>query len=420
MATQQYSQSTLEEKLIWLGLAGTYPIYLFGSLYLVGSILGWLVFFTLALRWYVYGRPTRSRIPHMVWMWIIAMVVMLVVLWIGHANWSLGTAKTIKSTVGWAKGWALIALFIFLGACMPINHRLIARGVCVIGAHTLLFSALTILTYVARIPGELYVSPLKAIGGPGLSVFTVSLYGLNPETGAGRWQFFGPWAPAAGFLGCLFLVMSHLESDKKWRWYGIAGAAFMCLLSQSRAGLVIFVMLWPMLRLGNRLREPWILLSLGIGVPALLILGQPVLEWVMDSYQQVKEARPDSTRVRAALANIAMQRWESEAYWFGHGIVESGGKIVEEMAIGSHHSWYGLLFVKGIVGLYALAIPLVTTIIYLFWYSQSSRLAHIALCLTAVMLSYSFFENLEILSYIFWPALLIIGMALNPRKTRKF
>lgn len=419
MATQQYHQSTIEEKLIWFGLAGTYPIYLFGSLYLVGSILGWLIFGVVMLRWFVHGRPRRQQTPAMVWLWIAAMVVMLIVLWIGHANWSLGTGKTIKSTIGWMKGWALIALFIFLGACLPISHRLIARGVCIIGTHTLIFSALTLVTYVLRIPGELYVSPMKVIGGPGLSFFTVSLYGLNPETGAGRWQFFGPWAPAAGLLACLFLVISHLEEDKKWRWYGIAGATFMCLLSQSRAGMVIFVMLWPMLILGDRLREPWVLLTLGIVIPALLILGQPVFEWVMDSYQAVKEARPDSTRVRTALANIAMQRWESEAYWFGHGVVESGGKIVEEMAIGSHHSWYGLLFVKGLVGLYALAIPMFCTVIYLFWQSQTSRLAHIALCLMTVMFCYSFFENLEILSYIFWPALIIIGMALNPRKTQK-
>jgi len=34
-----------------------------------------------------------------------------------------------------------------------------------------------------------------------------------------------------------------------------------------------------------------------------------------------------------------------------------------------------------------------------------------------VFICYSFFENLEILAFIYWPALLWIGMALNPRKT---
>jgi hypothetical protein len=33
-----------------------------------------------------------------------------------------------------------------------------------------------------------------------------------------------------------------------------------------------------------------------------------------------------------------------------------------------------------------------------------------------VIVSYSFFENLEILSYLYWPALFWIGIAFNPLK----
>ena len=37
-------------------------------------------------------------------------------LWVGHLDWSLGTGATIKSTIGWMKGWALIPLFLLAGA----------------------------------------------------------------------------------------------------------------------------------------------------------------------------------------------------------------------------------------------------------------------------------------------------------------
>ncbi|MBE1298598.1 MAG: O-antigen ligase domain-containing protein [Alteromonadaceae bacterium] len=414
MATQINHQSYLEERIVFTTLTGTYPIYLLGSLYLVGCVLGWLLLGILLTRWFIEGKRKTDFVPAVVWLWIISMFAMLVILWIGHADWGLGTAKTIKSSIGWAKGWALMALFMFLGAVAPIRYETIIRAVCILSKHTLIFSIITLFAYVVRIPGDIYVSPLQFIGGPGPSFFTVSLYGLNPETGGGRWQFYGPWAPAAGLLACLGLVMCLHEKDPKFRKWGVFGCAVMVLLSQSRAGWVIFVMLFPMVLLADKFKEPWFLLTAGILIPALLILGMPVYEFVMDSYEQIKQARPASTRVRAALENIAWQRWQAEAYWFGHGIVERGPKLVEGMPIGSHHSWYGLLFVKGLTGLLALAIPMFVTIVYLFWQSQTSKLAHCALCMMAVFVCYSFFENLEILSYLYWPALLIIGMALNP------
>lgn len=418
MATQSINPVTAEERLIWFGFLGTYPVYCFGALYVTGSVLGYLILGVILLRLFISGNQDYSKqVPAMAWLWLIAMLFMLIALWAGHSNWDLGTGKTIKSTIGWAKGWALIGLFIFLGAVLPIRPELIARGACIVGWHTFIFASFTFVAYMIKVPGELFISPFQAVGGPGPKFFMVSLYGLNPETGAGRWQFFAPWAPAAGLLACLYLVLCLQEKDKKWRMRGIMGITAMCLLCQSRAGWAIFICLWPMVIFSDKFKEPWFLFIAGFLIPAILILGQPLFEFMMDSYEQVKASRPASTRVREALASIALQRWESEAFWFGHGIVEKGPKLVEGMPIGSHHSWYGLLFVKGLVGLLALAIPMGVSAIYLFIYSQVSKIAQTALCLLAVFVCYSFFENLEILSYLYWPALLWIGMAFNPMNT---
>lgn len=418
MATQSINPVTAEERLIWFGLVATWPVYFLGGLYVTGSVLGWLILGVVLLRIFIEGKGMfRPNIPAMAWLWIIAMLLMLIVLWIGHDNWDLGTGKTIKSSIGWAKGWALIGLFIALGAILPLRQELLVRGVCILGWHTFIFSIITFMAYMIRLPGELFISPLQIVGGPGPNFFMVSLYGLNPETGAGRWQFFGPWAPAAGLLACLYLVICLQEQDKTWRTRGILGATAMCLLCQSRAGWAIFICLWPMVLFSDKFKEPWFLLTAGFLIPTVLLLGQPLFELLMDSYEQVKASRPASTRVRAALENIALQRWEAEAFWFGHGIVERGPKLVEGMPIGSHHSWYGLLFVKGLVGLLALAIPMMISALYLFLVSQVSKIAQTALCLLAVFVCYSFFENLEILSYLYWPALLWIGMAFNPINT---
>ena len=153
-----------------------------------------------------------------------------------------------------------------------------------------------------------------------------------------------------------------------------------------------------------------------MAAPAVFALGifGPVLIEVIDSAaSEFSAARADSSRVRAALGRIAIHRWETEAYWFGHGIVENGPHLVEYMPIGSHHSWYGLLFVKGLLGAVALALPLCATFLVLLVRAQGNQSARTGLGLTLALVLYSFGENLEILAYLYWPALMVIGIALR-------
>jgi hypothetical protein len=81
------------------------------------------------------------------------------------------------------------------------------------------------------------------------------------------------------------------------------------------------------------------------------------------------------------------------------------------MPIGSHHSWYGLLFVKGVVGALALAVPLFYSLAELLWWSGRLAAARTGLAMALLLLLYTFGENLEILAYLIWPALLVIGIA---------
>jgi hypothetical protein len=410
-------QNSTEEKLIWFGLTLTYPCFAFGGLYIMGSVIGWIIFIVVLLRWYVNGKDKNAVIPAIVWLWVIGAAFMLLALLIAHSNWELGLEKTIKSSIGWAKGWALIPLFLFIGAFVNIKTSLVVRAVCIVSFHSLIFAAVTVVLYIMGAPGDLFISPLQVVGGPGEVFFTVSLFGLNPETGGGRWRFFTPWAPAAGFMACIFLIFTCLDKNNFWRIMGITGSIVMCLLSQSRVGWVIYIILMPLCILSRYFKNPLAFIIVGIAIPATFLLGEPLFNFIFDGYSDIKNSRPDSTRVRNTLEVLALQRWEAEAPLWGHGIVEKGPKIVEGMPIGSHHSWYGLLFVKGIVGLLALAIPLTFTGIYLFWNSSKSEICYTATLMVIVVICYSFFENLEILSFLYWPALLWIGIALNPLKS---
>jgi hypothetical protein len=80
------------------------------------------------------------------------------------------------------------------------------------------------------------------------------------------------------------------------------------------------------------------------------------------------------------------------------------------MPIGSHHTWYGLLFVKGVAGFLALLVPF----LWQFWLAVSdtvrSKRGTLPLGIMLVFLLLSFGENIEIEVYLLWPSLLLMGI----------
>ena len=419
MAQTLHCRPNLEDRLIFWSLALSYPIFMVGGFYVLGSVLGWLLLLVFLFRGYLLDLGDISKafkqVSPVIWFWCVSMLVMLVALLVAHLERQLGMGQTIKSTFGWAKGWALMALFPLLGAMLKVKPELVSRACCIAAGSAMPFFFVGVLLYLIGHSGFVFTSPFKFLGGPG-EVFAVTLFGINPETGLPRWQFQAPWAPAAGLLSCFYLVMVLQEKSVFYRSMGIAGVITMCLFCQSRAGWIIFFAIIPIMVCLGEIKNPVSWLILGVVIPAIVLLGQPLIDLVMQSYQDIKDARPGSTRVRELLATIALQRWWDEAPIWGHGVVESGPKIVEFMPIGSHHSWYGLLFVKGIVGLLALALPLLLTLLSLLVLAQFRSVARTALALVVIMIAYSFFENLEILAYMYWPALFWIGMAFRPKE----
>lgn len=413
MVSPDIAPENYEERLIWYAITGTYVFYVLGALYIVAPALAWLLCFRLLRHyvwpWYVGRTPLQVHIPLAVWVWIAGMLVMLLALVIGHINFELGMGKLLKSAVGWAKGWALFALFPLIG-CLPIRPQLIYRASTIVAYHTLMLLPVFIAAYVLHLPMTLYVSPLQVVGGAGLEFFAFTLYEIEPSGGV-RWRFFTPWAPAAGFVGNIYFLFALQESQPKWRWLGIAGSIAMILLSKSRLALVVLSLVWLSTRVCSALTRPATYFVTATSATLAGFFGVPIVDFLDRLQDAFRSARADSTRVRDALGRIAFERWSTEAPVWGHGIPEPGPHLVEYMLIGSHHSWYGLLFIKGMVGLLALAIPLLWSFCTLLIRAQSSPLAALGLSFVLTLTWYTFGENLEILAYLFWPALVVMGTA---------
>ncbi|MBO9466432.1 O-antigen ligase domain-containing protein [Tropicibacter sp. R15_0] len=414
------------ETLVFYALIATWPFYLLGALYIVGPVLGWTLGGLAVLSLYL-GPAIRADlratgpVPFMVWAWILGMAVMLIALWVGHMNWAMGIKTTIKSSIGWAKGWALMALFPLAGAVLPVRRAVLVRAMCIVGAVTLALAPIMLIAPFIGLPQHIFTSPLKVVGGPGPEYFSVFLYTIDPGSGAPRWQFFAPWSPFAALLGVIMVLFALEETDKRWMWAGLLAGVLMILTSKSRMGLVGLVFCTSLPRLAPYILRgfAWSVLA-GLTTLAGLFAGmlQQVLFNTITAFQT---ARADSTRVRATLQRIAFERWQQDAIWFGHGRVQPGAHLVEYMPIGSHHTWYGLLFIKGLVGFFAFAIPFALQFLTTLISAIGSPKGALPFGIVLTLFLLSFGENLEIQTYLLWPGLLMLGLhsreTAQPRKT---
>lgn len=408
-------QANPAEALASRTLALTWVFYLLGALYIVGPALGWILAALGALALYLGPamRPdlrAAGPVPPIVWGWIAGMSALLVVLWIGHVNWRLGLGATIKSSIGWAKGWALLAVFPFAGAVLPIRREAIVRA----HGHLALGTLILLPTFLAApfvgAPALLFTSPLKAVGGPGPEYFSVFLYTIDPGNGAARWQFYAPWSPFAGMLGVFLALFAREETRRFWRWVGFAAALAMILASKSRMSLVALPVCLLLPSLAPLLLRSWAWGFAAAAMAGIAVVSGALVDAARRAVEAFRGARADSTRVRETLQRIAEERWRGEAPWFGHGAVERGPHIVEYMPIGSHHTWYGLLFVKGLVGVVALALPTIWQFALAFLDAVRGARGRLPLGIALALTILSLGENIEIEAYLIWPALLTLGV----------
>jgi hypothetical protein len=397
---------SLEEKVLWHCIVFTYFYYVLGALYVLGPVVGWVLLVRQAREKGLAGLPIAILV------WALGMVVMLLALFMAHVDFNLGVGPMIKSSIGWAKGWALIPLFMVIGTS-KVRLELLARATAILGIQTLALLPFLIFAWAAGLPGHLYVSPVSLVGGPGPEYFAVELYGISPDNGMPRWRLFAPWAPAIGMVMSVYFFIILSEKSALLRHLGMLGIMLGIVLSSSRLGLICIPIIWGVAWLIQNMSRPMVFM---VASPLALLCGV-MLDSLIQMYQQViagfHGARADSSRVRATLGRIAVDRWQAEAFLWGHGTVEKGPHLVEYMPIGSHHTWFGLLFVKGVVGVVALILPIVATLASLIPYANRSPEVSTGLRMVLLILIYTFAENLEILSYLYWPALVVIGMALK-------
>lgn len=183
------------EKVVWWAIANTYYIWVFGGLYVVGSVMGWVLLLFLIIKILAQTKDTppeeKITISWIIWVWIVGMFFMQVALIAGHLDFNLPTSLIIKSSIGWAKGWAALALYPLAG-CLKIRPNNLSGCLHCRFSYPHHYPFFTINTLSAFTPNSLRFAT-QSSRGPGNEFFDVPLYEIDGSTGDLRWRLFTPW-----------------------------------------------------------------------------------------------------------------------------------------------------------------------------------------------------------------------------------
>ncbi|MGL5795973.1 MAG: O-antigen ligase family protein [Waterburya sp.] len=415
MKTIGIKPQNLPEKLIWYYIIGTYFIYYLGGQYLFAPLLGYFLVLYLFWQWWnqTLATPPEERItiPFTIWLWVIGILIVEVALIVGHLDFDLGLTKIISSSVNrWLRTWVLFPVFMLIGS-LKIRPQLIYRAVCILCTQSLV---MVVIASILRIPNLVYTSPLQIFGG-GENFYQIHVFGNTLDNGTEfRLLLFAPWAPALGLVANIYFFLAMQEQDRKWKWLGMIGAVAMVIGSVSRLAIICLPVAWFFSWLLLNISRPLIQLLTGLVAFCGGFLAPTIINVMQTAQERFSQSRASSSKVRAVLGKIAIYRWQNEAFIWGHGTVsERGPKLTGHMAIGTHHTWFSILYNHGLVGCLGLAIPLFWSLVELVFKAQKSQIGKVGLSIILVLIIFSLGDNLDVLTYIYWPGLVILGIALQ-------
>lgn len=406
-----------EESLVWYVIIGTYGIYAFGLIFPVYSALAWVlggyVIFKLLLQTKNTQPHEKISIPWITWLWGICSLISLVATYAGITDFGLGRNALLRAILGWLTSTAIIPLFLLSG-CLNIRPKLLYRAVCILCLQSLIAIPIAYAAYAANLPGILYTSPIERLIQNGPIFHNVGFYTSDYGVDNVRLFLFTPWCPALGLVSNVFFFMALQESNKKWRYIGIIGAIAMNIVSLSRAALVslpiVLIIIWGL----RNFARPGVQITAGIVSFIAGIFSTQLTNAATELVDTFYSSRADSSRVRAALQRVGLEAWKEAPIW-GHGTQKPGPPVLANLPIGSHHTWVGLLYTKGLVGLIALALPVLWSLIELLIKSRHSKIAEASLSILFILLLFSLGEQIDILGYICWPGLVLMGIAFKQK-----
>jgi hypothetical protein len=397
------------ETLVWYYIICTYPIYFLGAQFVLAPLLASCLVVYLLIKWWnqTENTPKAEKITISItaWVWVGAVIVIEVALIVNHIILEFETRRIITSSLLWYRTWGLFALFPLAGH-LNIRPKLIYRAVCILCLQSLVVVIIGVIAGFLHLPSISYISPLKAVGGDE-EMYLVKFF----HTLRDRLELFAIWPTILALAASIYFCFALQETDKKWRCIGLFTSIFMILAAQARTATVGLPFVLGLVWFLTNFVRPWVQFATGFMSLLMGMFAPIVIDFLKVFKEQFDKLRSGSSKVRAAIYRISLERWWNESPIWGLAVRERGPEVIVNLPLGSHHTWFGTLYSYGIVGCAALAVAFLWSFFDLLIKAQTSEDAKVGLQVLLVMLICSFADNLETFAFTYWPGWLILGIA---------
>ena len=312
-------------------------------------------------------------------------IVLVSALWaaVGAAQWVSTAANWVAAEEGsrigllrgllssMSTGWILIGLCIGVGGAAGLASPRVVRAVCVQAMWILLFSAGSLAAaHALGLPELIVPSPLALLLPGDLPVvrqqLTMQFYQMDAlmDGQALRLTLFYPWATALSLAGAVALLVGPGDPVRRWRLAAIAGGLAAVLFGHSRSVVVCLagaLCVLGVLRLPTAAKGA-VALAGGLGANVALLAGLEPTEALRSLHGAFTSVRAGSSAARQLVYDLSWAHF-LERPLLGHGWVsEPVARWLPTMPLGSHSSFYGVLYLGGIVTFGLLCLAYVATL----------------------------------------------------------
>ncbi len=285
-------------------------------------------------------------------------------------------ARRLPSSV--VIGWLVLGMALFVGRHYRLVTPRTIRAVAVLGAWLFAFGIVSLFLYfVVGMPRLIVASPLASLVPSDLPAvqfhLTMTFFASEPFLGREwpRLTLFYPWPVALSFTGIAIVLISLQERALLWRLLGVLGGILAIATSLSRAGYVIFfaclgILFWLKLERGLR----WLFAIAGLGLVVLAIAAEPGLLNITDVlYDRFTSARAGSSSARHLVYEASYDAF-LERPITGHGWPGPYLHPKIPIPLGSHSTFYGVLYTGGLITIVPLFLAAIVTVGRLFLRAQ--------------------------------------------------
>jgi hypothetical protein len=326
---------------------------------------------TLGIVWLYAVRPRTDRgVTAVCWLWFAVTAAQSASAGI---NWSFGdlsSGEFVRSIFSYSSaGWALLGMCIGVGCSYRLATPRLVRAVCLQALWILVTAALGYAVFAVRGDSQLEMPSLMAMALPSLAApgkldFVVRFFLSNEFMGDSMFRLvlFFPWSTGLALAGLTIILIAFSERSTLWRTVALVGGTVGFVLSYSRAVFAASVVAATVIvSVRSRPRTIlWLVIGAGILADLALLKGLGPETGFSDVYHAFTQARPGSSEAREELYR-ATWRGFTQSPWIGHGWFGQTYARWMPVVIGSHSTFYGVLYQGGLTTFSILCVAYAAT-----------------------------------------------------------